>query len=201
MAPRTPEQQAAYNEKRRLANAVKKVERIQKAEKVHKAKVAKKPKGKAEKIVKAAVARKLAAKKPTAPHIEAVDGPKVKVVEALVTTKVHRGRRTIEEVHTAKPKPTKPKPTKPKVDIVKQVKMFGADSLLPPDDPKAGLLMAKSHRREFRGNGATQRGTGWQVTVMFTEDQLNVLKERAGLYNVSLSEAVRRCVMSGPLPE
>lgn len=59
--------------------------------------------------------------------------------------------------------------------------------------------IARSYRRAFSGTGATQRGNMLQVTVTFTPEQFDVLKERADLYNSSLSEAIRKCVAAGPL--
>jgi hypothetical protein len=67
------------------------------------------------------------------------------------------------------------------------------------EGPHGPPTIARSYKREFRGNGATLRGKMLQVTVTFTADQFNVLKERAEMYGASLSETVRKCVMSGPL--
>lgn len=59
--------------------------------------------------------------------------------------------------------------------------------------------ISRTYQREFKGNGATQRGKMMQITVTFTPDQFNVLVERARLYGSSLAETVRKCVLSGPL--
>lgn len=69
-----------------------------------------------------------------------------------------------------------------------------------PALPGGPPLMERSYKREFKGIGATQRGNVLQITVTFKPDQFDVLKERADLYQCSLSEAVRKCVMAGPLP-
>lgn len=67
------------------------------------------------------------------------------------------------------------------------------------EGPHGPPTIARSYKREFRGNGATLRGKMLQVTVTFTAAQFDVLKERADLYGASLSETIRKCVISGPL--
>ena len=115
-----------------------------------------------------------------------------------------------------KPKPMKaalkakaPKAPKrqPKKGLAKKVAK-AKSSTISRVKPKAQIALegamgpptiARSYRRAFSGTGATQRGNMLQVTVTFTPEQFDVLKERADLYNSSLSEAIRKCVAAGPL--
>lgn len=189
---RTPEQQAAYNEKRRQENATKK--------KAETAKVLKKVKPALKKLNKRLdkPLPKFAMKTNAARQIKGVGEP-------LKPLKNFGDKVTKALAQRDK--------TNARLDVAAQVKKLGADSLLPPAKKevrklivsqttpapaavdKTRLTNARSYRKKITGVGATIRGKMYQVTVTFTDTQFGTLKSAAEFRACSIAEAIRQAVL------
>lgn len=215
MAPRTKEQQIAYNAKRRGENADKLRGMSEPNAKL----------GKPPTVLRGGEGFKRERNpKPTKAEVEAKAAKmdkrlkgllKVNGVSETQATKVVATRRAklkdgktalVEALASIKKRVVKPLPPKPlyrdetSLPVADKLRARGAFTPV-AQDAAAGsaLLLPRSYRRGYKGLGATARGNVLQVTVTMTKDQFAVLKERADMYNCSLAEAVRRCVMAGPL--
>ena len=216
MAPRNEAQQAAYNEARRKKTAEAKaakaaadasVKAIKAERKAAKAKPKAKPKGQGK---SPAVAAKVPVKKDVANTIKGKPAAKAPLT---VVSPAPPERKVIAMARTAPPAPfgkaaASPKPAAKKVVATPERDDDDPPPLAVPEkrDPKAPTpqgpagpsTIARSYQREFKGTGATKRGNMLQVTVTFTEAQFTTLKQRAELYQCSLAETIRKCVIAGP---
>lgn len=215
MAPRNAEQQAAYNEARRKKTAEAKAAKAA-ADASVKAIKAERKAAKLKPVVKVVGKGKTAA-------VVALKPPKKDVDQAKpgVGGKAQGNAKVIGKARTAPPEPTPRvvgkspalaapygKPAAKKVVAAPERDDDDPPPLAVPEkrDPKAPKpqgpagpsTIARSYQREFKGSGATKRGNMLQVTVTFTEDQFTTLKQRAELYQCSLAETIRKCVIAGP---
>ena len=179
MAPRTRDQQDAYNEKRRKENASKSAY------------------GK----TKAASARaKAAPKKASATVVAAV--VKVPVIANRAARRKAKSRAD-EVALSLKAKAASDARDKPK--LTKVVHLDDADQPLPPVKEPALVqesvpsgphhTMARSYLRSGAPGLGKLRGKTYQATVSFTEAQMPQLVEAAKFRGVSLAEMIRSCVV------
>lgn len=207
---RTPEQQTAYNEKRRQESAAKKapvkrptvviettaahIDKIKRMAKKAEREAAAEEKALVKKKVKP-VPKKFAGKTKSAKPIKGVDDVGTYTMPGRVMTKKITVKR------------------KPRIDIAEQVKKLGADSLLPPSKKevrklivsqptpapavvdKTQLTNSRSYQKKFAGMGATMRGNMAQVTITFTVEQFNTIKSAAEFRGCSIAETIRHSVL------
>lgn len=188
---RTPEQQAAYNEKRRLESAHNRKHPVPR---------------KAIKALKAELDK-------STPKVVIKRG-KVKIEPKKVRTGNGKSPAFAKSFGD---KVTKALAQRDKanarLDVAAQVKKLGADSLLPPAKKevrklivsqttpapaavdKTRLTNARSYRKKITGVGATIRGKMYQVTVTFTDTQFGTLKSAAEFRACSIAEAIRQAVL------
>ena len=198
MAPRTPDQQKAYNEKRRAENAARKAD--------------------ADAWVTAVKAERKAIKTPKLKPARA-KAKRKSVSEAPVAAKVPvkrtvRGKGGDTALHASRPtrKPATVVAAKPEVTYsdIPGVKAYNvhADKSVKPkqkfpmevygvvsEPNKQEHTMAKSYLRSGApGKGKLRSGT-YQCTVSFTEAQMDQVVSAAGFRGVSLAEMIRSCVV------
>lgn len=205
MAPRTPAQQAAYNEKRRKEAAD-----------------AKARKAAADASVKAIKAERKAekAKAASKPAVVVKKGDKLDPPKAMVAKSKHNVAAQVKALGADSLLPPEPRKVGKSPALAAPFKGKGKPMTAPerddddppplaipekkdpkapkPQGPAGPSTIARSYQREFKGTGATKRGNMLQVTVTFTEAQFTTLKQRAELYQCSLAETIRKCVIAGP---
>jgi hypothetical protein len=220
MAPRNAEQQAAYNETRRKNTAEAKARKDAADASVKAVKAERKAaklKGSPKATAKVIVEKKGRIAPPPKPTLD--QRAKAAVADKRLTgaLKVHgateaEAKAVVETRRVGKsPALAAPYTTKAAKKMVATPERDDDDPppLAVPEkrDPKASKpvgpggpsTIARSYQREFKGSGATKRGNMLQVTVTFTEAQFLTLKQRAEVYQCSLAEVIRKCVLAGPL--
>jgi hypothetical protein len=178
---RAAERKADFSERMRLARAKKSglhLEQVANGERTVSGK----------KIVKKAVKTTLAMQTANAPFIKGVDevpkhlvGTQPRVIQA-----VGKGVRVLHS-----------KTSDPNDPVVKDF-VAKATSLAMPAIQQADLpahTMAKSYVRSTGAGKGKRRGTTFQCTVSFTEEQMLQVTEGAKFRNVSLAEMIRSCVV------
>lgn len=186
MAPRTPAQQKAYNEKRRAETAAKKVKSANVG-------VAHVPAPKRKTVVARTKPRN------TSRAMREAKAKRVAKVKAALPVEARVNAKLKETAKALKARKVGPEP--PTHDIAAQIKTLGADSLLPPPKIEAteGRAVAHTMARSYLRGGAPGlgklRGKTYQASVSFTAPQMQQVVAAAGFRGVSLAEMIRACVV------